>query len=166
MPIFRTRHLLLLNACSLPQLKRRQTNTEMFTFTDCFPYFLCFDVVAWHFSPCDSLRCLGHISAGRVVPCGSVECGSTLDIPLASRGCPPRLHPALEGLGLSPGARGAPKKGMPTGPEAFLEQPEASRLRSCDRTNLRRPHSYAGGAYDKYRLLIKCQPNWTSYLHM
>ena len=44
----------------------------------------------WHvFFPRDSLRCLGHISAGCFVPNGSVGCGSALDIPLASGGRPP-----------------------------------------------------------------------------
>ena len=38
---------------------------------------------------------------------------------------PPRLKPSSEGLGLSPGVWGAPKRGMPTGSEAFLELPVA-----------------------------------------
>ena len=45
--------------------------------------------------------------------------------PLASGGRPPRLQPSSEGLDLSPDAWGAPKRGMPTGSEAFLELPVA-----------------------------------------
>ena len=38
---------------------------------------------------------------------------------------PPGFNPLRRGLGLSPGAWGAPKRGMPTGSEAFLELPIA-----------------------------------------
>ena len=93
-----------------------------------------------------TLWCLSHISAGRVVSSGSVRCGSALEILLASGGRPPRFQHSSEGLGLSPGARGAPKRGMPAGPEAFLELPDAFELRLCDRNHLKNglvPHSCA-----------------------
>ena len=57
----------------------------------------------------------------------------------------PRLWPSSRGLSFSPGAWGAPFfGGMPTGLEAFLEPPGASRLRSCARTYIKKglvPHS-------------------------
>ena len=40
-------------------------------------------------------------------------------VPPASGGHPPRLIPRSGGLGLLPGAWGAPKRGMPTGPKVF-----------------------------------------------
>ena len=58
-------------------------------------------------------------------------------------------------VGLSPGAS---KRGMPTGPEAFLGLPDSSGLQPCDWTHLKNglvPHSYAGGAYDKYRCTVE-----------
>ena len=57
-----------------------------------------------------------------LVSCGgalSTGCGCVLH---GSVGCVPPLDTPL---GLSPGARGAPKRGMPTGSEAFLELPIA-----------------------------------------
>ena len=52
-------------------------------------------------------------------------CSTTGYITSGLRGPSPRLWPSSEGLGLSPGAWGAPKRGMPTGSEAFLELPIA-----------------------------------------
>ena len=61
------------------------------------------------------------------VSCGgalSTDCGCELH---SLFGCVPPLDTSplasSEGLGLSPGAWGAPKRGMPTGSEAFLELP-------------------------------------------
>ena len=74
------------------------------------------------------VSCGGALSTGcDYVPHSSFGCVPPLDIsPLASGGRPhPRLKPSSEGLGLSPGVWGAPKRGMPTGSEAFLELPVA-----------------------------------------
>ena len=70
-------------------------------------------------------------------------------------GRPPRFPASSVGLGLLPGAWGVPKRGMQTGPEAFLELRDACGLRPCDRTHLKKglvPPSYTGGVYGKYRL--------------
>ena len=77
----------------------------------------------------------GSHPAGRVVPSGSVGYGSALEIPLASRAVPLALT-LLRGV--SPGAWGIPKRGMPTWPEAFLELPDVCGLRPCDRTHLKK----------------------------
>ena len=93
-----------------------------------------------------------HFGRAFCVLHGSVGCVSSLDISLASGGRPPRLKPPFE-VGLSPGA---PKRGMPTGPDEFLGLPDASGLQPCDRTHLKNglvPYSYVGGAYDKYSTL-------------
>ena len=69
-------------------------------------------------------------------------------VPPASGGHPPRLIPPLGGLGLLPGAWGAPKRGMPTGPNVFLALPDACGLRPCDRAHLKNglvPYSCVGG---------------------
>ena len=57
-----------------------------------------------------------------------------LDIPRVSR-----LSPSSEGIGLSPGAWGAPFWGMPKGPETFWGMLGGSGLRPCSRTHLKRP---------------------------
>ena len=59
-----------------------------------------------------------------------------------------RLIPPSRGLGLLPGAWGAPKRGMPTGPKVFLALPDACGLRPCDRAHLKNglvPYSCVGG---------------------
>ena len=62
-------------------------------------------------------------------------------------------HPPGFGLGvvLLPGAWGAPKKGMPTGPKVFfLALPDAYGLWPCDRTHLKNglvPYSCVGGTH-------------------
>ena len=59
-----------------------------------------------------------------------------------------RFPPASGGLGLLPGAWGAPKRGMPTGPKVFLALPDACGLRPCDRAHLKNglvPYSCVGG---------------------
>ena len=73
------------------------------------------------------VSCGGALSTGcDYVPHSSFGCVPPLDTsPLALGGRPPRLKPSSEGLGLSPDAWGAPKRGMPTGLEAFLELPVA-----------------------------------------
>ena len=56
----------------------------------------------------------------------------------------------LRGVGLLPGAWGAPQKGMPTGSKVFLALPDACGLRSCDRTHLKNglvPYSCVGGTH-------------------
>ena len=68
--------------------------------------------------------------------------------PPASGGHPPRLIPSSGGLGLLPGAWGAPKRGMPTGPKVFLALPDACGLRPCDRAHIKNglvPYSCVGG---------------------
>ena len=69
-------------------------------------------------------------------------------VPPASGGHPPRLIPPSGGLGLLPGAWGAPKRGMPMGPKLFLALPDACGLRPCDRAHLKNglvPYSCVGG---------------------
>ena len=70
------------------------------------------------------VSCGGALSTGcDYVPHSSFGCVPPLDAsPLASGGRPPKLKPSSEGLGLSPVA---PKRGKPTGSEAFLELPVA-----------------------------------------
>ena len=101
---------------------------------------------------------------------GSVGCDSSLDIPLASVGRPPRFKPSSEGLGLSPGAWGVPKRRMPTGPEAFLGLPDASGLWPCDWTHLKKydlvPYSSAGGTWDKYSSESSCQVDVPLYVQL
>ena len=58
-------------------------------------------------------------------------------VPPASGGHPPRLIPPSGELGLLPGAWGAPKRGMPTGPKVFLALRDACGLRPCDRAHLK-----------------------------
>ena len=74
--------------------------------------------------------------------------------PPASGSHPPRLIPPSGGLGLLPGAWGAPKRGMPTEPKVFLALPGACGLRPCDRTHLKTALCHIRalvGRFDKYR---------------
>ena len=70
--------------------------------------------------------------------------------PPASGGYPPRLLPPSAGLGLLPGAWGAPKRGMPTGSKVFFALPDACGPRPCDRAHLKNglvPYSCVGGTH-------------------
>ena len=57
--------------------------------------------------------------------------------PPASGGHPPQAYTPSGGLGLLPGAWGAPKRGMPTGPKVFLALSDTCGLRPCDRAHLK-----------------------------
>ena len=83
---------------------------------------------------------------------GSVRCVSSLDMTLASGGCPPWLQPSSEGLGLLPGIWGAPKKENVDGARSIFGTARrvwAMVLWLDPPKN--RPYLYTGGEYDKYR---------------
>ena len=71
-------------------------------------------------SPSDILRL--WVNSGAVLPPdGSAGCSSTLEISLRPQGAiPPCFYPLREGIGLLPGAWGAPKKGNTDGAEGIF----------------------------------------------
>ena len=66
------------------------------------------------------------------------------------------LLPSSEGLGLSPGAWGAPVRGMPRGPESFMGLLNASGLRPCDWNHLKTALCHT-------RTLVGCMTNIHTY---
>ena len=67
---------------------------------------------------------------------------------------PPRFNPLRRGWAYRLAPEATLFRGIPVGPEAFLEPPGACRLRSCARTHLKIDLCYTcmlGGAYDKYQ---------------
>ena len=104
------------------QLMGRSTNTPR-------PLLSLFD------RPCSGLYRSGWVCYG----CSGVD-----RHPRAPGARTPRLLPSLEELGLSPCARGAPFRGMPTGSATFLDPLGASGLWPCTRNHLKKglvPHS-------------------------
>ena len=69
----------------------------------------------------DSLRCLSLISAGRLVPSGSVGCGSVLEIPLASGGRLPQALTILGGVRIIDWRLIRPEKGNTDGARGIFE---------------------------------------------
>ena len=60
-----------------------------------------------------------------------VGCVLSLDLPLASGSRPPGFNPLRRGWVYRPAPEAPLLRGMPTGPEAFLEMPGACGLRPC-----------------------------------
>ena len=96
------------------------------------------------------IQLMGHTSAGRSVNDRDLfRCVTSLDIPRASGGCPPRRGKVYRLAHEAPLSRG-----MLTGLEAFLKLPGAFRQRYCAWTHLKKALCHirpVGGTEDKYR---------------
>ena len=95
-------------------------------------------------SPVLGLHSVGCLTSGWFCQ----VCLGTGDFLRPQGAIPPQLIPPSGGLGLLPGAWGAPKRGMPIGPKVFLALSDACGLRPCNRTHLKNglaPYSCVGG---------------------
>ena len=99
-------------------------------------------------SPVVGLHSVGRFISGRFCR----VCLGTGEF-LRPQGAIPQAYTPFGG-GLLPGAWGAPKRGMPTGPKVFLALPDACGLRPCDRVTLKTALCHIRALvwrFDKYR---------------